>query len=74
MEYKPLLSIKNFIIVSFIVVICFVLFSELLSIQPLMRLFFSDIISPVIELMVILILFYAVKRSHSQRFKIAWML
>ena len=68
MEYKPLLSIKNFIILSFIVVISFGLFSILLSIQPLMRLFFSDITTPLIELMVIIILFYATIRSHG-RFK-----
>ncbi|WP_048190574.1 PAS domain S-box protein [Methanobacterium sp. SMA-27] len=73
MEYKPLISIKNFIILSLVIVISFALISILLSIEPLVRQFFSDITTPLIELMVIIILFYATTRSHG-RFKIAWML
>ena len=73
MEYKPSISIKNFIILSFTVVICFALISTLLSSQPLMRQYFSDITTLLVELMVIIILFNATIRSHG-RFKIAWML
>ena len=62
MEYKPLISIKNFIILSFVIVISFALISILLSIEPLVRQFFSDITTPLIELMVIIILFYATTR------------
>lgn len=73
MEYKPSLSIKNFIILSFVIVISFALISILLSSRPLVRQYFSDIFTPLIELMVIIILFYATTRSHG-RFKIAWIL
>ena len=73
MEYKPSISVKNFVILSFIIVICFALISILLSNQPLTRQLFSDITTPVIELMVIITLFYATIRSNG-RFKIAWML
>ncbi len=73
MEYKPLISIKNLIVLSFIIVISFALISILLSNQPLIRQYFSDIATPLIELMVIISLFYATIRSQG-RFKIAWML
>jgi two-component system, sensor histidine kinase PdtaS len=73
MEDKPLISIKNFIILSFIIVICFAVVTVLLSNLPVIRQFFSDITTPLIELMVIIILFYATIRSNG-RFKIAWML
>ena len=73
MEYKPLISIKKLIVLSFIIVISFALISILLSFQPLLRQYFSDIATPIIELLVIISLFYATTRSQG-RFKIAWTL
>ena len=73
MEYKPLISIKNLIVLSFIIVISFALISILLSNQPSLRQYFSDIATPIIESMVIISLFYATIRSHG-RLKTAWTL
>ena len=73
MEYKPLISIKNLIVLSFIIVISFALISILLSYQPSLRQYFSDIATPIIESMVIISLFYATIRSHG-RLKTAWTL
>ena len=75
MDSKPLISIKNIFILAFIVVISFAVISILLRNDSVARVFFGDIASIVIDLLVVLTLFYAVKRSVPQgrRVQIAWM-
>ena len=55
---KPIISIKNAFILAFITVISFAAISILLRNYDYPRLDFGDILSPVIELIVVIILFY----------------
>ena len=55
---KPIISIKNAFILAFITVISFAAISILLRNYDYPRLVFGDILSPVIELIVVIILFY----------------
>jgi len=76
MDSKPLISIKNIFILAFIVVISFAVISILLRNDSVARVFFGDVASILIDLLVVLTLFYAVKRSvfQGRRVQIAWMI
>jgi PAS domain S-box-containing protein len=72
---EPLISVKNIIILAIVLVISFTVISILLRNDAVAREFFGDITSIIIDLLVILTLFYASIRSASQgrRVQIAWM-
>ncbi|WP_048189850.1 sensor histidine kinase [Methanobacterium sp. SMA-27] len=76
MDNEPIISVKNIFILAFITVISFIFISILLRNDSVERIFFVDIASLVIDLLVILTLFYAAKRSASQgrRVQIAWII
>ncbi len=73
---EPLISFKTAVILAFIMVISFAVISILLRNESTIRLIFSDLASPIIELLVIISLFYAAKRSaaRGRREYIGWML
>jgi PAS domain S-box-containing protein len=77
-SYKkvPLISFKTAVILAFIVVIIFPVISILLRNESTLRMIFSDLTLPIIELLVIISLFYAARRSAAQgRYvDIGWML
>jgi PAS domain S-box-containing protein len=73
---EPLISFKTVVILAFVIVISFAVISILLSSEPTLRTIFSDLASPIIELLVIISLIYATIRSTTQgkRVGIGWML
>lgn len=73
---RPTVSLKNIFILSFIIVISFAIVSLLLYNNPDGRLLFSDVALPVIELLVVISLYYATVRSSrfGKRVQTAWML
>ncbi len=73
---KPLLSFKNAVFLSVIIVISFAVISLLLQNEPTLRMIFGDLASPIIGLLVSISLFYASYRSQREgrNIQIAWML
>ena len=71
---KPLISFKNVAILAFISVIIFAVISILLSNESVPQMIFGDLYSILIELSVVLILFYVAKASaaYGRRTQIAW--
>ena len=76
MDDETLISLKNIFILAFIIVISFIFITILLRNDSVERIFFGDIASLVIDLLVISTLFYAAKRSAPQgrRVQNAWMI
>lgn len=64
--YNSLKSFKNAIILVFIIIISFAAILFLLRDEPALRTIFGDLAAPLIELLVIIVLVYAVKRAHAQ--------
>jgi len=75
MVNKPLISVNNIFVIAFIIVIGFVIISLLLRNNSVSLMYFGDIYSPVIDLLVVLTLFYATIRSfrYGRRVQIAWL-
>ncbi|MBZ2166806.1 histidine kinase dimerization/phosphoacceptor domain -containing protein [Methanobacterium spitsbergense] len=75
MVSKPLISVKNIFIIAFIIVISFMILTILLSNDSTLRMFFGDLFPIVIDLLVVLTLFYAAIRSvyYGRRVQMAWM-
>ena len=75
MVNKPLISVKNIFILALIIVITFIIFSLLFRNNSVFLMYFGDIYSSVIDLLVVLALVYATIRSsrYGQRVQIAWM-
>ncbi len=73
---NPPLSFKNAAYVTIIIVISFILISILIQDQSTLKTIFSDLSSPLIEVLVISSLFYAAYRSSKQgsHMQIAWTL
>jgi PAS domain S-box-containing protein len=67
---KPIISIKNAFILAFITVISFAAISILLRNYDYPRLVFGDILSPIIELVVVIILFYVILYLATQELRI----
>ncbi|EKQ51993.1 MAG: PAS domain S-box [Methanobacterium sp. Maddingley MBC34] len=76
MKKTPLISFKNAVFLSVIILISFITIALLLQGEPTQRMIFSDLASPLIGLIVSISLFYASYRSRGggQRMQIAWML
>jgi PAS domain S-box-containing protein len=75
MVSKPLISVKNIFIIALIIVISFIILTLLLRNDSTLRMFFGDLFPIVIDLLVVLTLFYAVIRSayYGRRVQMAWM-
>ena len=75
MVNKPLISVKNIFILALIIVISFVIISMVFRNNSVFLMYFGDIYSSVIDLLVVLALVYATIRSSSygRRVQIAWM-
>jgi two-component sensor histidine kinase len=75
MVHKPLISVKNIFVLAVIVVISFVIISSFLRNNSSSLMYFGDIYSIIIDLMVVLTLIYATIRSSSygRRVQIAWL-
>jgi PAS domain S-box-containing protein len=75
MDDEPLISVKNIFVIAFIFVISFIILTILLRNDFTLRIFFGDLFSIVIDLLVVLTLFYAVIRSayYGRRVQMAWM-
>jgi PAS domain S-box-containing protein len=75
MVNKPLISIKNIFVIALIFVISFIIITLLLRNDSTLRMFFGDLSPIVIDLLVILTLFYATSRSkyYGRRVQMAWM-
>lgn len=73
---KRYLSLKMAVISAFVIIVCFVCTSLLLTNKPHMRMVFGDVAFPIIGLLVIATLFYAAYHSEKQEkhLKIAWTL
>lgn len=73
---EPSISFKTAVILVIIIVISFAVISILLENEFMLRMIFSDLASPIIELLVIISLFYAARRSAApgKRVEIGWML
>lgn len=73
-DKKPFISFNNAIIIALIILISFM--SVLLLNDSSLKIVFSDLISPIIAILVALSLFYAAKISGKQhrRVQIAWMI
>ncbi|MBZ2165414.1 histidine kinase dimerization/phosphoacceptor domain -containing protein [Methanobacterium spitsbergense] len=76
MDDETLISVKNIFILAFILVISFAVISILLRNDSIALAFLGDITSVVIDLLVVLTLFYATIRSAhlGLRVQIAWMI
>ena len=72
---EPLISVKNIFIIALIIIIGFIIISILLSNDSTLRMFFGDLFPIVIDLLVVLTLFYAVIRSayYGRHVQMAWM-
>jgi two-component system, sensor histidine kinase PdtaS len=75
MDSKPLISIKNIFILALLIVICSILLTIVLRNDPTLRMFFGDLFPILIDLLVVLTLFYATVRSayYGKRVQFAWM-
>jgi two-component sensor histidine kinase len=75
MVNKPLISVKNIFIIAFIIVISFSIISFLLSNNSVSLMYFGDISSSIIDLLVVITLFYATTRSvgYGRQVYIGWM-
>jgi two-component sensor histidine kinase len=75
MVNKPLISVNNIFVIAFIIVISFAIISLLLRNNSVLLMYFGNIFSSVIDLLVVLTLFYATIRSvrNGRRVYIAWL-
>jgi two-component system, sensor histidine kinase PdtaS len=75
MVNKPLISVKNIFILALIIVISYFFITILLRNDTTLRMFFGDLFPIVIDLLVVLTLFYATIRSahYGRRVQMAWM-
>ncbi len=75
MVNKPLISIKSIFVIALIFVISFIIITLLLRNDSTLRMFFGDLSPIVIDLVVVLTLFYAAIRSkyYGRRVQMAWM-
>ncbi|UTB32319.1 MAG: PAS domain S-box protein [Methanobacterium sp. ERen5] len=75
MVNKPLISIKTSFIIALLIVICSVLFTVLLENNSTLMMIFGDIFPILIDLLVVLTLFYATARSfkYGKKVQMAWM-
>ena len=75
MDNKPLISIKSVFIIALIIVISFIIITLSLRNDSTLRIFFGDLSPIVIDLLVVLTLFYAAIRSayYGKRVQMAWM-
>jgi len=75
MVNKPLISIKNIFILALIIVICSILITILLGNDSTFRMFYGDLFPILIDLLVVLTLFYATGRSvkYGKKVQMAWM-
>jgi two-component system, sensor histidine kinase PdtaS len=73
---KSLKSFKNAIILVFFIIISFAAILIVLSDDPTPRTIFGDLAAPIIEFLVIIVLFHAAKQASDQgrRVQIAWSL
>ena len=71
---KNIISFKNAIILSLIVLITYILVLISLTTEPSLQMIFSDLISPIVGILVFIGLFYVAKLSSIQekRVQIAW--
>jgi len=76
MNKKPLISFKNAVFLSVIIVISFAVISLLLQDEPTLRMIFGDLASPIIGVLVSITLFYAsyCSQKEGRHVQIAWML
>ena len=76
MNEKKTISFKNATILAFAILISFTVVSLLLQGDSYLRMVFSDITGPVIEILVIMGLFYAAyaSKNQGQHVQIAWIL
>ncbi|KUK72819.1 MAG: PAS domain S-box, partial [Methanobacterium sp. 42_16] len=76
MNGKETISFKNATILAFAILISFTVVSLLLQGDSYLRMVFSDITGPVIEILVIMGLFYAAyaSKNQGQHVQIAWIL
>lgn len=75
MDNKPLISIKIGFIIALLIVICSLLFTVLLENNSTLLMFFGDIFPILVDLLIVLTLFYAATRSfkYGKKVQIAWM-
>ena len=73
---KPIIFFNNAVIIASIVVVSFISALLLLGNELSFKMIFSDIFLPVIEILVVLSLFYAAKFSYKQgkRVQISWLI
>ncbi|AXV38808.1 sensor histidine kinase [Methanobacterium sp. BAmetb5] len=76
MNEKEIISFKNATILAFAILISFTIISLLLQGDSYLRMVFSDITGPIIQILVIMGLFYAAYTAGNkgQRVQIAWIL
>ena len=72
---KPLISVKNIFILALLIVICSILLTIVFRNDSTLRMFFGDLFPILIDLLVVLTLFYATIRSayYGKRVQFAWM-
>ena len=72
---KPSISIKNIFILALLIMICSMLITIVLRNDSTLRIFFGDLFPILIDLLVVLTLFYATVRSayYGKRVQFAWM-
>jgi len=72
---KPLISIKSSFIIALIIVICSLVFTVLFENNSSLMMGFGDIFPILVDLLVVLTLFYATARSikYGKKVQIAWM-
>lgn len=75
MVNKPLQSVNNIFVIAFIIVISFAIISLLFKNNSVSLMYFGDIYSSTIDLLVVITLFYATIRSvrYGRRAYIAWL-
>ncbi len=76
MVRKPIISVKNIFIIALIIVICSILITILLgNDSTALRMYFGDLFPIVIDLLIVLALYYATIRSakYGKQVQIAWM-
>ena len=74
-DNKPLISVKNIFILALLIVICSILLTIVVRNDSTLRMFFGDLFPILIDLLVVLTLFYATIRSayYGKRVQFAWM-
>lgn len=75
MDNKPLISIKIGFLIALLIVICSLLFTVLLENNSTLMMYFGDIFPILIDLLIVLTLFYAATRSfkYGKKVQVAWM-